>query len=128
MDRKTKVRDKLQNIHAALSELLVELEHYDLEQNALGVLRNILREMLATVRTLGQGIDRSSLAPGNQAFLALLIDEQMRRASQLNTEIGKDFEAGKIKTDQEGLSGYLLALNQVIEQLDVILGSRGAGR
>jgi len=52
----------------------------------------------------------------------------MRRASQLNTEIGKDFEAGKIKTDQEGLSGYLLALNQVIEQLDVILGSRGAGR
>ena len=126
MDRRTKAIDKLQNIHAELAELLVELENYDIAQNALGVLRGILHEMLVTVRTLWQGIEQSRLSPGNQTFLALLIDEQMRRASRLNAEIGKGLEAGRIKTDQEALSEYLRVLNQVMEQIDLIFGSRKA--
>ena len=126
MDRRTKAIDKLQNIPAELAELLVELENYDIAQNALGVLRGILHEMLVTVRTLWQGIEQSRLSPGNQTFLALLIDEQMRRASRLNAEIGKGLEAGRIKTDQEALSEYLRVLNQVMEQIDLIFGSRKA--
>jgi hypothetical protein len=128
LDRRTEAIDKLQNIHAELATLLVELENYDIEKNTLGILRNTLHEMLATVRTLWQGIERSWLSPDNQAFLALLIDEQMRRASRLNADISKDFEAGRIRTDQEGLSTYLLALNTAMEQLDLMLGSRRAER
>jgi hypothetical protein len=128
LDRRTEAIDKLQNIHAELATLLVELENYDIEKNTLGILRNTLHEMLATVRTLWQGIELSWLSPDNQAFLALLIDEQMRRASRLNADISKDFEAGRIRTDQEGLSTYLLALNTAMEQLDLMLGSRRAER
>ena len=54
----------------------------------------------------------------------MLIDEQMRRASQLNEDIGKGFEAGHIRTDQQALSTYLRVLNEVMTQLDITLGSR----
>lgn len=128
MDRKAKAIDKLQNIHAELAGLLVELENYDIEQDGLGILRKTLREMLATVRTLWQGIEQSQLSPDNRSLLGLLIGEQMRRASHLNADICRDFEAGRIRTDHEGLSTYLRVLNQVIEQLDLVLGSRKVER
>jgi hypothetical protein len=126
LDPRTKAIDQLQNIHAELAELLVELESYGIEKNALGILRNTLHEMLATVRTLWQGIERSQLTPDNRAFLALLIEEQMQRASRLNADISKDFEAGRIRTDQEGLSAYLLVLNQIMKQFDLTFHSRKA--
>jgi hypothetical protein len=55
-----------------------------------------------------------------------VIDEQMRRASQLNPNIGKEFEAGRIRTDHPALSPYLLVLNQVMDQLELIFSSRKA--
>jgi hypothetical protein len=64
------------------------------------------------------------LSLDKQGLLALLINEQMRSASQLNTDISKEFEAGRIRTDQDALSAYLLVLNQAMERLDLTFGSR----
>lgn len=71
-------------------------------------------------------MERSRLSPERQGLLSLLIHERMRRASQLNTDISKDFEAGQIRTDQDGLSVYLRGLNQVMAQLDLMFDSRKA--
>jgi len=76
-----------------------------------------------TAMTLQQGLDWFRLSRDKQGLLTLLIDERMRRASQLNTDIGQDFEAGRIRTDHTALSAYLLVLNQVMEQLDLMFGS-----
>ncbi len=81
-----------------------------------------------TAMTLQQGLDWFRLSRDGQGLLTLLIDERMRRASQLNTDIGQDFEAGRIRTDDTALSAYLLVLNQVMEQLDLMFGSRQAER
>ena len=127
LDRRTKAIEQLQNIHAELAALLNELENYDLEVNAVSILRATLREMLTTARTLWEGIERSRLSPDNQTFLAMLIDERMRRASQLNAEISQDLEAGRIRTDQEALSTYLRGVNRATELVDRIFGSLKAG-
>ena len=90
------------------------------------VFRDTVDQMRMTAMTLQQGLERLRLAQDKHGLLALLIDDRMRRASQLNTDISKAFEAGRIRTDQEGLSAYLLVLNQVMEQLDLLFGSRQA--
>ena len=77
-----------------------------------------------TAMTLQQGLEWFRLSQDKKGLLALLIDDRMRRASQLNTDISNNFEAGRIRTDQEGLSAYLLVLNQVMGQLDLMFGSR----
>jgi hypothetical protein len=71
-------------------------------------------------------MERSRLSADKQGLRPLLIDERMRRASQLNADISKHFKAGQIRTDQDGLSVYMLVLTQVMEQLDLMFGSRKA--
>jgi hypothetical protein len=58
---KTEAAEKLKRIHAELAGLMVELENYDIESNARSVLRESLDEMLGTVRTSWQRLERSSL-------------------------------------------------------------------
>jgi hypothetical protein len=127
LDGRTKAIDRLQKVHSELTELHLELKDADLEPKALGIFRDTLDQMRATARTLQQGMEGAHPA-NRQGLLGLLIDDQMRRASQLNIEIGKDIEKGKIRTDQDGLSAYLLVLNQVMEQVDLAFGSRKAER
>ena len=126
LDDPTKAIERLQRVCSELVELLVELKESDIEANALGFIRDTVNQMRITAMTLQQGFEWLRLAQDKHGLLGLLIDERMRRASQLNTEIAKDFAAGRIRSDQEGLSAYLLVLNQVMEQLDLMLGSRRA--
>ena len=126
MERKTNAIDKLQNIHAELAETLVEQENYDIEKNALEPLQTTLHEMLAKVKTLWQGVARSRLSPDSQALLTLLTNEEMRRASRLDAVICREFAAGDIRKGRQQLPTHLLVLNQAVEQLDRISGSRKA--
>lgn len=126
MDGKGKAINQLQQIDAELAALLVDLADYGIEPSALGALRSTLHEMRATIRALWQGIEHSQLSPDDQSFLRLLIGERLRLASQFNVDLGKDFAAGRIRTDQLGLSTYLRVLNQTMDELDVLLGSRQA--
>ena len=107
---------QLQAINAELAALLVELETFGLEKETAAVLRAGIRDALGTVRTLAPMIER----------LALLNDDRMRRASQLNADICQDLETGVIRTDQEALSTYLLVLNQSMEKVDRMFGGRKA--
>ena len=118
--------DRLQKVCSELTELQAGLKESDIEAGAQMVVRDTVDQMRMTAMTLQQGLEWFRLAQDKHGLLALLIDERMRRAYQLNTDISQDFEAGHIRTDQEGLSAYLLVLNQVMEQLDVMLGSRQA--
>ena len=61
-----------------------------------------------------------------QRMSALVMEERLRRACELNINICKDFEAGLVQLDQHGLSLYLMVLDHVIAQLDFIFGSREA--
>jgi hypothetical protein len=122
------VMDRLQKVCSELAELHVELKKSDIEASALRVTRDTVDQMRLTAMTLQQGFEWLRLAQDKHGLLALLIDERMRRASQLNIGISKDLEAGRIRTDQEGLSAYLLVLNTVMEQLDLMFDSRKAGR
>jgi hypothetical protein len=124
LDGKSKAIAQLQRIDAELAALLVELENYGLEEDAVPAIRATLREMLGTARTLQRAIERYGLSPQKRIFLALLHDDRMRRASELNADISQDLEAGRIRTDQEALSMYLRALNQATEQTDRIFGGR----
>ena len=126
MDVRTRAIDRLQKVCSELAELDTELKECDIDANAVGIFRRTLDQMHKTASTLQQGMERSRLSPDGQSLLALLIEERMRRASQLNTDISKDFEAGQIRTDQDGLSVYLLALNQIMQQRDLMFGSRKA--
>jgi hypothetical protein len=126
LDARTKAIGGLQRVCSEFAELLVELKESDIEVNALRIFRDTLDDMRKTASTLQQGLERSRLSPDNQGLLALLIEARLRTASQLNTDIGNDFESGQIRTDQDGLSVYLLVLNQVMEQLDLMFGSRKA--
>ena len=126
LDARTKAIDRLQKVCSELTELQAGLKESDIEAGALMVFRDTVDQMRMTAMTLQQGLERLRLAPDKHGLLALLIDDRMRRASQLNTDISKAFEAGRIRTDQEGLSAYLLVLNQVMEQLDLMFGSRQA--
>lgn len=118
--------DRLHKVCSELAELRAELKESDIEESALRVIRDTVDQMRITAMTLQQGLKWLGLAQDKHGLLALLIDDRMRRASQLSTDISKDFEAGRIRTDQEGLSAYLLVLNQVMEQLDLMFGSRKA--
>lgn len=128
MDGKGKAIDQLQQVDAELAALLVDLENYGLQPSALEALRGTLRDIHATIRALWQGIEHSQLSPDGQSFLRLLIGERLRHASQFNVELAKDFAAGRIRTDQQGLSTYVRVLNEIMEQLDLTLDSRKAGR
>jgi hypothetical protein len=126
LDARNHAIDRLQKVCTELAELHAEVKESDIEASAQGVIRDTVDQMRMTAMTLQQGLEWLGLAEDKHGLMALLIDERMRRASQLNTEISKDFEAGRIRTDQEGLSAYLLVLNTVMEQLDLMLGSRRA--
>jgi len=126
LDARTMAIDRLQKVCSELTELQAGLKESDIEAGALMVVRDTVDQMRMTAMTLQQGLEWLRLAQDKHGLLVLLIDERMRRASRLNNDISKDFEAGRIRTDQEGLSAYLLVLNQVTEQLDFMLGSRPA--
>jgi len=119
---------RLQKVCSELTELHAELKESDIEASVLTVIRDTVDQMRMTAMTLEQGLHWFRLSRDGQGLLTLLIDKRMRRASQLNTDIGKDFEAGRIRTDHAALSRYLLVLNQVMEQLDLMFGSRKAER
>jgi hypothetical protein len=124
LDARTKAIEGLQRVCSELAELLVDLKESDIEASALKVIRDTVDRIRMTAMTLQQGLEWFRLSQDKKGLLALLINEQMRSASQLNTDISNNFEAGRIRTDQEGLSAYLLVLNQVMGQLDFMFGSR----
>jgi hypothetical protein len=124
LDARAKAIDGLQRVCSELAALHADLKESDIEASALRVIRDTVDELRMTAMTLQQGLEWFRLSRDKQGLLALLIDERMRRASQLNTDISKEFEAGRIRTDQDALSAYLLVLNQVMERLDLTLGSR----
>ena len=126
LDGWSKAIDRLQEVCSELAKLHAELKESDLEAGALRIIRNTVDQLRMTAMTLQQGLEWFRLSRDRQGLLALLIDEQMRRASQLNSEIGKGLEDGEIRTDQAGLSAYLLVVNQVVEGLDLTFGSRKA--
>jgi hypothetical protein len=128
LDAKSHATGRLQRVCTELAELHAELRESDIEARGLSLIQDTVDQMRMTAMTLQQGLEWLQLAQDKHGLVALLIDDRMRRASQLNTAISKDFEAGWIRTDQEGLSAYLLVLNTVIEQLDLMLGSRRAER
>lgn len=106
----------------------MQLERIDTELTALlidlsPVIGPTLRELLGTLRAVRRIIERSSA--NEQIFLGLN-DERMRRAAQLNADLCQDLEAGRVRTDQEALSTYVRVLNEVMEQIDVMFGSRKA--
>ena len=121
MEGRIKAIDRLQGIEAELAALSVVLKNCGIETDALGIIREAIVQMLATTRTLWQGIDPSRSSP-DKPLVTLLIDEQMRRASELIENIGKNLGADRIRTDQEALSMYLQVLNQATEQVDRIFG------
>ena len=124
LDDKTQAIQRLQNVCSELAALHGELQNSDIEASKLRLIRDTVDQMRLTAMTLQQGLEWTRLAQDKHGFLALLIDERMRRASQLNIDISQDFEAGRIRTDQEGLSEYLLILNQLMEKLDLMFCSR----
>ena len=117
--------DRLPKVCSELVELCAELKESDIEPSALRVIRDTVDRLRMTAMTLQQGLEWFRVSRAMQGLLALLIDERMRRASQLNTDIRKDFEAGRIRTDHAALSAYSLVFNQVMEQLDLMFGSLG---
>jgi hypothetical protein len=124
LDARNQAINWIQRVCSELGELHGELKEYDIEPDAPRLIRNTVEQMRMTAMTLQQGFEWLRHAQDKHGLPALLIDERMRLAVQLNTEINKDFAEGRIRTDQEGLSKYLLVLNQVMEQLDLMLGTR----
>jgi hypothetical protein len=125
-DARTAAVARLQRVCSELAELHIELSESDIEPNALRTLRDTLSQIRKTAWTLLQGMERSQLPADKQRLWVLLIDEQMRLASYLNISISKDLEAGRVRTDQDGLSAYMRILNQVMDQLDLLFESRKA--
>ena len=122
-DGKQTIAD-LQVVDAGLAAFLDRLGSYGLDESEMAPIRATVREMLESSRSLCQMFDRFGLSPDIQTPPASLNDLRMRRAVQLNADITQDLEAGRIRSDQEALSSYLLALNQAIERVDRIFGSR----
>jgi hypothetical protein len=123
-DARTAAVDRLQRVCSELAELHIELSESNIEPNALRTLRDTLSQIRKTAWTLLQGMERSQLPADKQRLWVLLIDEQMRLASHLNSSISKDLEAGRVRTDQNGLSAYMRVLNQVMEHLDRLFESK----
>src|SRR5882724_1698461 len=99
LDARTLAIGRLQKVCSELAELHAELKESDIEASALTVIRDTVDQMRMTAMTLQRGLEWLRLSGDGQGLLMLSIDERMRRASQLNTDIGKDFEAGRIRTD-----------------------------
>ena len=125
-DARTAAVARLQRVCSELAALHMELSESDIEPNALRILRDTLSQMRKTAWTLQQGMEQSTLPADKQRLWVLLIDERMRLASYLNIGISEDLEAGRVRTDQDGLSAYMRVLNQVMEQLDLLFESRKA--
>ena len=125
-DARTAAVARLQRVCSELAELHVELSESDIEPNALRILRDTLSQMRQTAWTLQQGMEQSTLPADKHRLWVLLIDERMRLASYLNIGISEDLEAGRVRTDQDGLSAYMRVLNQVMEHLDLLFESRKA--
>jgi hypothetical protein len=125
-DARTAAVARLQRVCSELAELHMELSESDIEPNALRILRDTLSQMHKTALTLQQVMEQSTLPADEQRLRVLLIDERMRLASYLNIGISEDLEAGRVRTDQDGLSAYMRVLNQVMEQLDLLFESRKA--
>ena len=125
-DARTAAVARLQRVCSELAELHMELSESDIEPNALRILRDTLSQMRKTAWTLQQGMEQSTLPADKHRLRVLLIDERMRLASYLNIGISEDLEAGRVRTDQDGLSGYMRVLNQVMEHLDLLFESRKA--
>ncbi len=125
-DARTAAVARLQRVCSELAELHMELSESDIEPNALRILRDTLSQMHKTASTLQQVMEQSTLPADKQRLWVLLIDERMRLASYLNIGISEDLEAGRVRTDQDGLSAYMRDLNQVMEQLDLLFESRKA--
>jgi hypothetical protein len=125
-DARTAAVARLQRVCSELAALHMELSESDIEPNALRILRDTLSQMRNTAWTLQQGMEQSTLPADKQRLWVLLIDERMRLASYLNIGISEDLEAGRVRTDQDGLSAYMRVLNQVMEQLDLLFESRKA--
>jgi hypothetical protein len=124
LEAETKAVERLQRICSELSELQRELNESSIETSRIGLVRQTLQQMLMTAMTLQQGFEWVRLAQDRHGLWALLNDERLRRASELNTDIVEALEAGQIRTDQEGLSAYLSILNRVMEKIDLIFNSR----
>jgi hypothetical protein len=124
LDASAKAIDGLQRVCSELAALQADLKESDIEAGALKVVQDTVDRIRMAAMTLQQGLEWFRLSRDKQGLLALLIDERMRCASQLNADISKEFEAGRIRTDQGALSAYLLVLNQVMERLDLTFGSR----
>ena len=118
LDGRHKTIDQLKRIDYDLGTIVAELREPDIEACALRVLQKTLGEMRETVRTLWQGIERSPMSPGTQSFCEWLTGERMHQAVRLNTEIAKELEAGKIRTDQAALSSYARTASEAVDQLD----------
>jgi hypothetical protein len=127
LDDRAKTTGQLQKICSELAELDGRLKESDIEVSALGVILDTIDQMRMTAMTIQQGLEWFRLSGDKQGLLTLLTDERMCRASQLNTDIGKDFAAGRIRTDHASFSLYLLVMNRVMEQLDLLFGSREGG-
>jgi hypothetical protein len=125
-DARTVAVARLQRVCSELAELHMELSESGIEPNALRILQDTLSQMRKTAWTLQQGMEQSTLPADKQRLWLLLIDERMRLASYLNIGISEDLEAGRVRTDQDGLSAYMRVLNQVMDQLDLLFESRKA--
>jgi hypothetical protein len=126
LDGDTKAIDLLQHICSELSELQSDLDKSGIETSRLTLVRDTINQVRMTAMTLQQGLEWVRLAQDRHGLWALLTDERLRRASQLNAEIVKALEAGQIRTDQEELSAYLSGLNRAMDQIDLIFKSRKA--
>jgi hypothetical protein len=125
-DARTAAVARLQRVCSELADLHMELSESGIEPNALRMLQDTLSQIRKTAWTLQQGIEQSTLPADKQRLWLLLIDERMRLASYLNIGISEDLEAGRVRTDQDGLSAYMRVLNQVMDQLDLLFESRKA--
>jgi len=126
MSGKVEALNNLQRIDTEIAVLRSELDDYAMDRTVVDLLRDTLGEMLLAVRTLWQALEQSDPSSDQKHLTALLIDERLGRATRVNAELAKDFRADRIRTDQEALSAYLRVLNEIMEQVDQMFGSRQA--
>ena len=123
LDARASAIEHFHRIYSELTALHIELKESDIEIDAPRILRHTVDQMRKTASALVQGVERFGLSSNNQPLLTFLVQERLLRASELNASITKQFESGQIRTDQYGLSTYVRVLNQIIQELDRMLGS-----